>query len=266
MDPTHDSAMRKTLFYGSVGAFAIILLLTIAQVFFGFGQPTETERSRLFYTFMIETGLAVATLFYVTFGLRKNEGLTKNCNDCIIKFGNKVDVLTHDIEFACKVLNVQRYGGLKFQSGDFHRLWKHFAYQPEMEFLVLSYIPAHEWTDDYAQRILIPTKSRIETDKIRAHRIFAIDNATELVTLSMIIELHKQYGVPVSYVNVDKLVEKGVCKRPLEHSFILIDNSTLILFHLKNRNISEFEVITDTQEVRAYKQKFQLIESLSSSA
>lgn len=261
-----SSAMKKTLFYGSTGAFAIVFVLTIASVFWGFGKPTETERSQLFYSFIIEIGVAVAALFYVTFDLRKNQDIVKNCDECLVKFGNKVDVLVHDIEFACKVLNVQGYGGLKFHAGDFHRLWKRFAYEPEIEFFVVSYIPAHEWTDDYAQRILVPTKSRIETDKIRALRIFVIDNDSELATLSKIIQLHKQYGIPVAYVSIDKLVEKGICKRPLDHSFILIDNNTLVLFHLEDRKISYFEVITDTQEIRAHKQKFQAIESLSTSA
>lgn len=268
MDTTHDPAMKKILFYLFTSAFVIILLLTIASVFFNVGQPTETERNMLFYTFMVEVGVAVAALFYLVFGIRKNEDVTlvKDCNACISKLGDKFEVLAHDIEFACKVLNVQRYGGLKFQAGDFRKLWKRFAYEPEREFFVLSYIPAQEWTDDYAQRILIPTKSRIETDDIRARRIFAVDSTEELTTLARIIDLHKQYGVPVSYVFVDKLLEKGICKRPLDFSFMLIDNTTLVLFHLENRNISYFEVITDTQEIRAYSKKFQQIESLATAA
>lgn len=266
METMHDQVMKKTLFYIFTGAFVIILVLTIASVFFGFGQPTESERSRLFYTFIIETGAAVAALFYFTFGLRKSKGIAISCDDCLVKFGNKVDALAHDIEFACKVLNVQRYGGLKFRPGDFRKLWKHFAYQPESEFLALSYIPAQDWTDEYAHRILVPTKSRIETDNIRAHRVFAVDNENELATLSRIVELHKEYKVPVSYVYVDRLINGGVCKQSLNYSFILIDNNTLVLFHFDERNMTEFEVITDTKEIYTYKQQFQLIESLSSRA
>lgn len=233
MELSHDATMKKILFFVFTGAFGVILTLTIASVFFGFGQPTESERGTLFYTFIVETGVAVAALFYLVFGIKKNSNLVKDCNSCIAKLGDKFEILAHDIEFACKVLNVQRWGGLKFQAGDFRRLWKNFAYQPESEFFALSYIPAKEWSDEYAQRILVPTKSRIETDKIRAHRVFAIDSADELTRLERIIELHKKYGVPVSYVLVDKLVEKGVCKKPLDYSFLLIDNSTLVLFHLE---------------------------------
>lgn len=266
MELVHDEKMKNILFYIFTGAFALILALTIGSVFLGFGTPTKTERDTLFYTFIVEVGVAVVALFYLVFGIKKNSAIAKNCDECIAKFGDKFDVLAHDIEFACKVLNVQRYGGLKFHPGDFRKLWKHFAYQPEQEFFVLSYIPAQDWTDDYAHRILVPTKSRIETDKIRAHRIFAIDNTDELLTLKKIIELHKQYGVPVSYVLIDKLADNNICKKPLNYSFMLIDNNTLVLFHFENRKIIHFEIITDTHEIHSYRQKFQAIESLATTA
>lgn len=265
MNTEHDMKIRTVLFYIFTGFFVIISILTIASVFFSLGQPSESERATLFYTFIIEIGLAVAALFYLVFGIKKAESITKNCDDCLVKFGDKINVLSHRIDFASKVLNLQKYGSLKFQKDDFRNLWKHFAYQPEKTFYAISHMPAKTWTEEYARRVLIPTKSRMETDGIHALRIFVLENQNELDVLSSIVELHKQYKIPVSYVLIDKLVENKVCKKPLDYSYILIDDNTLVLFHLKARVISSFEVITDVQEIMTYHAKFNLIKDLATS-
>ena len=60
--------MRWILFTIFVSLFVLIVFLTIATVFFGFGQPTEKERALLLTTFVVELGVAVAALFYSFFG------------------------------------------------------------------------------------------------------------------------------------------------------------------------------------------------------
>ncbi|MCP4977161.1 MAG: hypothetical protein GY931_13455 [Maribacter sp.] len=63
--------MRWILFYIFTALFVLIVVMTMATVFFGIGEPTENERDVLFKTFIVEIGLAVATLFYSLFGLKK---------------------------------------------------------------------------------------------------------------------------------------------------------------------------------------------------
>jgi len=66
--------MRWILFYIFTALFVLIVVMTIATVFFGLGAPTENERDLLFKTFVVEIGLAVVALFYSLFGLKKLQG------------------------------------------------------------------------------------------------------------------------------------------------------------------------------------------------
>jgi hypothetical protein len=75
MDAKEAQNMRRVLFYIFTALFVLIVVMTIATVFFGLGQPTENERDLLFKTFIVEIGLAVAALFYSLFGLKKQQGV-----------------------------------------------------------------------------------------------------------------------------------------------------------------------------------------------
>jgi len=62
--------MRWVLFWVFVVLFCVIVFTTLSVVFFNIGVPTETERETLFYTFIVEIGVAVVTLFYSMFKLK----------------------------------------------------------------------------------------------------------------------------------------------------------------------------------------------------
>lgn len=63
--------MRWILFWVVTAAFVAILIPTILAVFFGVGNLTNEERSKLFSAFLLETAVAVFALFYSLFGLQK---------------------------------------------------------------------------------------------------------------------------------------------------------------------------------------------------
>lgn len=63
--------MRWILFWVITSLFVIIVMITLFVLFFGGGSATEEERSVLFYTFIVEIGVAVFALFYSVFGLKK---------------------------------------------------------------------------------------------------------------------------------------------------------------------------------------------------
>lgn len=63
--------MGWILFVVFVCLFIIIVIGTLAAVFFDFGNLTEQESDTLFYVFLVEIGVAVVALFYSIFGLKK---------------------------------------------------------------------------------------------------------------------------------------------------------------------------------------------------
>jgi hypothetical protein len=66
--------MRWVLFFVFITLFTVIVIATLLAVFFGVGQLTPSERDLLFKIFIIEIGIAVATLFYALFGLKARKG------------------------------------------------------------------------------------------------------------------------------------------------------------------------------------------------
>jgi hypothetical protein len=63
--------MKWILFYIFIIIFVVTVALTVAKVFFGFGEPSEAERKVLFSVFIGEVGIAVLALFKMLFGLKK---------------------------------------------------------------------------------------------------------------------------------------------------------------------------------------------------
>jgi hypothetical protein len=64
------STMRWVLFWIFAILFVLIVIATLAMIFFDFGNPQPEERRLLFKIFIGETGLAVIALFYAIFGLK----------------------------------------------------------------------------------------------------------------------------------------------------------------------------------------------------
>lgn len=74
----HDEqmhTMRWVLFWIFVGLFVVIVIATLAVVFANVGSPTEDERALLFKLFVLEIGVAIATLFYSVFRLKRDDAL-----------------------------------------------------------------------------------------------------------------------------------------------------------------------------------------------
>lgn len=75
-------SMRAVLFWVFVSAFCVLIIGTLAIIFFGFGSPTPEERSVLFKVFIAEVGLAVLALFYSLFDLKKSGRSEQAANVC----------------------------------------------------------------------------------------------------------------------------------------------------------------------------------------
>lgn len=67
--------MRWIVFYIFIGLFVLIVLVTIAAVFYGFGNVPQEVRQSVFNIYIIEIGVAVIALFYSLFGLKKDREL-----------------------------------------------------------------------------------------------------------------------------------------------------------------------------------------------
>lgn len=61
--------MRWILFYVFIGIFVSITILTILALFWGFGKLQEHYKTTLFTTFIIESVIAMITLFYTNYNL-----------------------------------------------------------------------------------------------------------------------------------------------------------------------------------------------------
>lgn len=65
-----EGQMKWILFFVFVGLFVLIVMGTLAALFFGFGTLQPSERETLFKVFLIEIGLAVVALFYSIFRIK----------------------------------------------------------------------------------------------------------------------------------------------------------------------------------------------------
>jgi hypothetical protein len=70
-DIENKEKMRWILFWVFIVIFIVITICTIILIFFDFGAVRENERDLLFKVFIGEVGLAIITLFYSLFGLKK---------------------------------------------------------------------------------------------------------------------------------------------------------------------------------------------------
>ena len=62
--------MKWILFWVFVALFVLIVVGTLAALFFGFGTLQQNERETLFRVFLVEIGLAVVALFYSIFRIK----------------------------------------------------------------------------------------------------------------------------------------------------------------------------------------------------
>src|SRR2546421_2804089 len=62
--------MRGVLFAVFVGQFILIFFAALTSLYFGFGHFTESQRTVLFSSLIMEIVAAVIGLFYALFGLR----------------------------------------------------------------------------------------------------------------------------------------------------------------------------------------------------
>ena len=67
--------MKWILFLVFTILFVLIVLCTLAAMFFDFGNLQEKEREILLYAFIVEIGVGVVALFYSIFELKKVGGI-----------------------------------------------------------------------------------------------------------------------------------------------------------------------------------------------
>ncbi|TNF01243.1 MAG: hypothetical protein EP322_00140 [Bacteroidetes bacterium] len=77
--------MKWILFWVFLVLFVLMVVGTLAMVFYGFGQPTPEERSLMVTGLIIEVAACVVALFYSIFGLKKGGESNQDVTELIRK-------------------------------------------------------------------------------------------------------------------------------------------------------------------------------------
>jgi hypothetical protein len=110
-DQNQQSKMKWILFYVFVSLFVIIVILTIASVFFNMGKLSDDMRKTLSTAFILEIGGAVVALFYSMFNLRRTDKsrirLTMDNLTDVKAFINKKAVLSLCLEDGSDIKTIE---------------------------------------------------------------------------------------------------------------------------------------------------------------
>ncbi|MDO8343819.1 MAG: hypothetical protein Q7T48_11495 [Cellvibrio sp.] len=92
--------MKWILFWVFLILFVLMVLGTLAMVFFGFGAPTESERSLMVKGLILEVGASILALFYSIFGLnKKSENVDVIQSEKIQELSSSIEELNKKFDF-----------------------------------------------------------------------------------------------------------------------------------------------------------------------
>jgi hypothetical protein len=233
--------------------FGILLVFATGSVLVGITSGNPDVQLLTFAVFFISLFASIAVIWLVINS--KKDVRQLRLTEEILRLSERVDRLSNEIESACKLINLVHYGYLTFPPEQLYNIWKKLMYDLDNKFYAFSYINPDEWTQEYTRRLLSPLKSKIDTENANIHRIFVIDDLSELQKLSEVITYHQKYGIEVSYIETKQLYEASppICEKPLSFGFILIDDLRLAIFRFdKRRKVKQIEIVSDREVFKKY--------------
>jgi hypothetical protein len=238
--------------------FGILLVFATGSVLVGITSINQNVQLLTFAVFFISLSASIFVIWLVINS--KKDVRQLRLTEELLRLSGRVDRLSDEIEYACKLINIMHYGTLTFPPDQLYNIWKKLMYDLENKFCAFSYISPDEWTQEYAKKLLSPLKSKIDTEHANVSRIFVVDKPDELQSLSEVIEYHQKYGIDVSYVEIKQLYESipPICEKPLNFGFILIDDIRLAIFHFdESRKPKQIEVLADREIFKKYERIYE---------
>lgn len=144
-----QNQMKWILFWVFLILFILMVLGTLGMVFFGFGSPTESERSLMVKGLIGEVAACIIALFYSIFGLRKTNEEPDNIED----LKEEIKLLHKSIEklnkpYPEKNNNTDKPINLKSEKSDFESAIESFNIPPPFPIDEYNLKPAPKEIDD----------------------------------------------------------------------------------------------------------------------